>query len=310
MRHGLPTIENIPSNYQNLSFEKLLIYYGAKGLKLNLDTFKKNLSLYTEDGKYNILAQLLSDDSHIPIRVAIFSGKSKADNLYAIREFGNQCILYSLDEVLRYGDVLNIIQVDETDRIVERKETPLFENDAFREAIINAFVHNKWVSGNEPMITVFSDRIEILSRGSLAPEQTMEGFFAGESIPVNRKLSEIFLQLHISEKTGRGVPKITERYGRDAYEFRENSIVVKIPFRWINVMSDKVEESEKTFRLNRTQLRILAEIRNNPNITKTELADKLSVGKTTIDNGFSTLKKYGFVERAGSNKSGYWKVLK
>ena len=47
-------------------------------------------------------------------------------------------------------------------------------------------------SGNEPMITVFSDRIEILSRGSLAPEQTMEGFFAGESVPVNRKLSEIF----------------------------------------------------------------------------------------------------------------------
>ena len=63
----------------------------------------------------------------------------------------------------------------------------------------------------------------------------MEGFFAGESVPVNRKLSEIFLQLHISEKTGRGVPLITERYGREAYEFRENSIVVTIPFRWINI---------------------------------------------------------------------------
>ena len=120
-------MENTPSDYQELSFEKLLIYYGAKGLKLNPDTFKKNLSLYTEDGKYNILAQLLSDDSHIPIRVAIFSGKTKADNLYSVREFGNQCLLYSLDEVLRYGDVLNIIQADETDRVVERKEVPLFE---------------------------------------------------------------------------------------------------------------------------------------------------------------------------------------
>ena len=62
-----------------------MIYYGAKGLKLNPDTFKKNLSLYTEDGKYNILAQLLSDDSHIPVRVAIFSGKSKADQLYSVK---------------------------------------------------------------------------------------------------------------------------------------------------------------------------------------------------------------------------------
>lgn len=43
------------------------------------------------------------------------------------------------------------------------------------------------------------------------------------------KLSEIFLQLHISEKSGRGVPKITEMYGKDAFSFRENSIVVTNP---------------------------------------------------------------------------------
>lgn len=45
--------------------------------------------------------------------------------------------MYSLDEVLRYGDVLNIIQADEKERIVERKEVPLFENDAFRETVRN-----------------------------------------------------------------------------------------------------------------------------------------------------------------------------
>ena len=77
-----------------------------------------------------------------------------------------------------------------------------------REAIINAVLHNYWASGNEPMISVYSDKIEILSRGTLAPAQTMEGFYLGESVPVNEKLSEIFLQLHISEKSGREVPTI------------------------------------------------------------------------------------------------------
>ena len=323
LRHGFPTIENTPSEYQDLTFEKLLIYYGAKGLKLNPDTFKKNLSFYTEDGKYNILALLLSDNSHMQIRVAIFSGETKADNMYSVREFGNQCLLYSLDEVLRYGDVLNIIQADERDRVVERKDVPLFENEAFHEAVINEFVHNKWVSGNEPMITVYSDRIEILSRGSLAPEQTMEGFFAGESVPVNKKLSEILLQLHISEKTGRGVPRITQRYGREAYEFRENSIVVTIPFNWINVMGDKVsnktsnkvsnknaDETSVESGLTGTQARILTEIRNNPNITRERLMEKVKVGKTTVYTAISTLKKMGYIERAGSKKSGYWKILK
>lgn len=67
------------------------------------------------------------------------------------------------------------------------------------------------------MLSVFSNRIEILSRGTLAPAQTMESFFLGESISVNEKLSEIFLQLHISEKSGRGVPKIIEIYGKEAF---------------------------------------------------------------------------------------------
>ena len=78
------------------------------------------------------------------------------------------------------------------------------------------------------------------SRGVLAPEQTIEVFFRGESVPVNKKLSEIFLQLHISEKTGRGIPKITNIYGKNAFEFNDNSIIVKIPFNWINNMGDKV----------------------------------------------------------------------
>ena len=314
LRDGFPTIENTESEYQDLSFEKLQIYYGAKGIKLNASQFKKNLGLYTSNGKYNIMAQLLSDDSHLPVRVAIFSGTSKADNMYSVREFGHQCLLYTLDEVLRYGDVLNIIQADERDRIVERKEVPLFDNDAFREAIINAFLHNKWVDGNEPMITVYSDRIEILSRGTLPKEQTIEGFFSGESIPVNKKLSEIFLQLHISEKTGRGVPKITEKYGKEAFEFRENAIVVKIPFNWINVMGDKVgnkvgDKNINSKILNETQSRILEEIRNNPNITKKKIQEKIGKGKTTVDNGITYLRENGYIERIGSNKAGYWKII-
>ena len=251
LRHGLPTIENTPSQYQDLTFEKLLIYYGAKGIRLNEETFKKNLGFYTHDGKYNILAQLLSDNSHLPLRFAIFAGKTKTSRLISVREFGFQCLLYTLEDALRYADVLNVIQADERNRIVERKEVALFENDAFREAMINAFVHNKWVEGNDPMISVFCDRIEILSRGSIPAGQTLEGFFAGESVPVNQKLSEIFLQLHISEKTGRGVPIVVEKYGKSAYEFRENVILVTIPFRWVRVLdSENAPDEVKKYIIN------------------------------------------------------------
>lgn len=312
LQYGIPTIENIPSKYQDLQFKQLIGFYASRGLELNQEKYKENLGFYTEDGQYNLLAQLLSDNSHFPIRVSIFSGKSKADNMYSVREFGYRCLLISLDDVLRYGDVLNIIQSDEVHRIVERKEVPLFENVAFREAIINAFLHNRWVDGNEPMITVYSDRIEILSRGTLPPNQTIEGFYAGESIPVNEKLSEIFLQLHISEKTGRGVPRIVDKYGKDAFEFRQNTIVVNIPFNWINVMGDKTGDKvgdKKDVVFNATEEKIISFMRDNPNITKPELVKLVGLGKTSIDNYIASLKKKGALERVGSNKKGYWRVI-
>lgn len=247
LRVGLPTMCNTESEYQDLTFEKLFVYYASKGVALNKRNFKKNLGLLTENGKYNLLAQLISDDSHIPIRFAIFNGTDKASTMYSVREFGNTCLLFSLDKVLEYGDVLNVPQADERGRKVQRKEVPLFNEDAFREAIINAFVHNQWVTGNAPMITVFNDRIEILSRGTIPPGQTIEGFYAGESVPVNQKLSDMFLQLHISERTGRGVPKITEVYGKETYEFRENSIVVSIPFTRVNLEEMTHDEAEMTY---------------------------------------------------------------
>lgn len=305
LESGIPTIENTCSKYQDLTFSKLFGYYGSKGIILNEKTFKRNLNLLTEDGKYNILAQILSDNSRLPLRVSIFEGNNKASKLFSVRDFGFNCILYSLEELLRYGDVLNIIQTDEKDRVVERKEIPLFDNEVFREVIINAILHNKWVEENEPMITVYKDRIEILSRGYLAPTQTLNGFFKGEFIPVNSKLSEIFLQLHISEKSGRGVPKIVEKYGKEVFDFRENSIVVTLPFNWISERKDNL----KDIKLSENRKNIILEMRNNPNITKEELTKIIGISSTAIDKNISYLKTQGFITRVGSNKNGYWKVL-
>ena len=99
---GYPTITNTSSQFQDLSFEKLFMYYGSKGIELRKETFKKNLQLLTEDGKYNILAQLLSDNSHLPLRLSIFEGETKGSNLYAIKEFGFDCILYSLKNLIDF----------------------------------------------------------------------------------------------------------------------------------------------------------------------------------------------------------------
>lgn len=313
LAQGPLTMENVVAVDQEMDFGKLFTYYAGRGIELNRKTFEKNLGLLDEHGNRNLLAQVLSDDSRMPVRVSVFKGEDKSSILHSVKEFGNTCLLVTLDKVLEYGDVINIVQADERGRDVARKDVPLFDPDLFREAVVNAFVHNRWVDGNAPMITVYSDRMEILSRGTLPPNQTVEGFFLGESVPVNKRLSDIFLQLHISERSGRGVPKIVKRYGRNAYQFRKNSIVLTIPFDRIDVPGQRAESPSRIAAdegLNQTQLRVLDEMRNNPNVTHAQLMALSGKGKTTIQNAVTFLKGKGFVERVGSDKTGYWNVLK
>ena len=99
-------------------------------------------------------------------------------------------------------------------------------------------------------------------------------------------------------------------YGKDAFSFRENSIVVTIPFERINKVGNKVGKKvgdKKT--LNSRRQKIIAEMRDNPNITTAELHSILGVSETAVENNISFLRENGYIERVGSKKAGYWKVL-
>ena len=311
LMNGYPTIVNTsaPDYAQELTFEKLFLYYAAKGIELRKETFEKTLKLKTKDNKYNIMAYILSDQNNIPVRVSVFSGIDKSAPLFSVKEFGNTCIMYSMDKILEYGDAINIIQADERNRISERKDVPLFNYEAFHEAILNAFIHNKWLTLNAPQISIFTNRIEILSHGGLAIDQDESGFYSGSSLPVNEVLASIFLQLRISERSGRGVPKIVSIYGKESIKIEKNRITVTIPFNKINVNSFEIV-SDKVYHkvTNKTEDIIIAIIRDNPNITVNQLMIKTSLSEPGVKKNLKQLKEKGIIERVGSNKTGYWKI--
>ena len=119
----------------------------------------------------------------------------------------------------------------------------------------------------------------------------------------------MFLQLHISEKTGRGVPTIISKYGKRSIKISNNTIIVTIPFNRIIKVGDKVRDKVGDKSLNNSEIKVLAEIRNNPNVTKPQLEVLCNLGKTSIDNCISLLKKKKYIERVGARKNGYWKVI-
>ena len=223
--------------------------------------------------------------------------------------------MYSMDKILEYGDAIDIIQADERNRISERRDVPLFDYEAFHEAILNAFIHNKWLTLNGPQISIFSDRMEILSHGGLALDQDEEGFYSGASIPVNEVLASIFLQLRLSERSGRGVPKIVSKYGRDSIKIEKNRVIVTIPFNKIDAIQDDesnivqtIDEKKAINSLNSSQKSIVRYMRDNPNVTIRRLIKITHLSESGISKNIRILKELGIIERVGSDRKGYWKV--
>ena len=315
LHNGLPTIINTASRNQNLTFTELKSYYVAKDAFINLKEFEENLSLYVPGTKkYNELAFILSNENDITCRVSIFSGKRKSDAQYALNDFGKKCILITIDQIMTYIESFNITKLDETNRVLERSDIKLFDTDCLREALLNAFIHNDWVDLNAPMISIFEDRIEILSYGGLPNKQTKLGFLAGKSKPSCNELAEIFLQLKISERSGRGVTKIYDKYGDGVFDINDDFIKVTIPFSFERKFGQDHENdakskiTKKNAKADNVKLIIIKEMKNNPSITTRDLMGITKLGKTSIQKYIKELTENNLIERLGSKKGGTWKV--
>lgn len=66
-------------------------------------------------------------------------------------------------------------------------------------------------------------------------------------------------------------------------------------------LSDELTDNEK---------RILLELINNPSIPYDTLVVELGISRRTVSRIFASLVEKGFIERIGTNKKGYWKIIK
>lgn len=62
--------------------------------------------------------------------------------------------------------------------------------------------------------------------------------------------------------------------------------------------------------LTKIEKQILNIILENPQITQVNIAKILKITPKTVQRGIATLKREEIIERIGSNKKGYWKVIK
>ncbi len=212
------TIGLMRSSQQALTFQQLKIFYQESGFDLN-ENFAQTLELLNPDNFYNYAAYLLSDSNGISIKVAKYSGTDRVD-LIENNEYGYCCLLKATQRVLDKMDIENrtFTKITAKSRLQKR----MIDENALREAVINAIIHNDYSYESPPKFEFFSDRIEITSVGSLPTGISVNDFFSGMSIPRNKELMRVFKDMKLVEHLGSGIPRILKSYDRSCFEFGDN----------------------------------------------------------------------------------------
>ena len=290
---------------QNLTFKTLFALLSGVG-KHPSDTeeFYGNYGLLTRDGKFNINAYLLSDNNDISMKVVVFEGKDKSV-MSRRTEYGSKCLLLSLDEIAEFFSSMNVTRVDV--KGTKRKENALFDYPSFREAWINACLHNDWNNAIAPSVYVFDDRIEVVSYGGIPYTLTKEGFFNGTSVPVNKSLLFVFIAAGYAEQSGHGVPTIVDRYGRGVFSFEDGMVKVTIPLEFErNEVQERKNAERQRKGLTRNQKKIYDILFEDGKKSLQEVADESGLSLAGVKKICLKLQEYGILERSGSKKDGVW----
>ena len=253
--------EELPCKDQELSFE---ILHRKLKETVRIENFDKDtlktLNLYDDVNGFNNAAGLLADKNHFPgIDIVKFG-----ENISIIQKrstFENISVLEVYEKAI---DVFRDYYQYEVIQGADRKKMERIPEAAFREAIANALIHRVWDVNSQIRVSMFDDRIEIVSPGGLPSGITEEEYLSGKlSVLRNRNLANVFYRLGFVEIFGTGITRIKQLYAESLvkpdFEVSENAIEIVLPIFEKN--ADLTEDEIVIYKLlSKTMLKPISEV--------------------------------------------------
>ena len=292
--------EELPSHDQNLEFsyleQELISKTGIK--KLSKDILK-TLNLYSDKNGYNIAAAIVSDKNDLPgidiakfgETISIFQKRKTLEHQSIIRSF--------YEAVEMYKDYYQYEKVEG----FERKLFGTIPEEAFREALANAIIHRVWDINSHIRVSMFDDRVEIVSVGGLPNAVTVESYLSGDlSVLRNPILANVFHRLNLIEKFGTGIRRIKEAYSdsqtKPSFEVTENIIKVTLP-----LLSEKMD-------LTQDELAVYSVLSKNNNKPVSEIMASPSIGfgKSKVTEILKRLASKKLVDIEGTGRGTKYRI--
>ncbi|MDR1370969.1 MAG: putative DNA binding domain-containing protein [Dysgonamonadaceae bacterium] len=115
-----------------------------------------------------------------------------------------------IEQARKAIELLNTQAYTAFDKTSDKPNQVKYPRRALQEALINAIVHRDYEIPEPTRITVFSDRIEIKSPGSLHWGIDKDKFLAGKASPKwrNQSFAYLFNKLQLAQSEGQGIPTI------------------------------------------------------------------------------------------------------
>ena len=186
--------------------------------------------------------------------------------------------------------------------------------NGYREAVINAIIHNDYTTELVPKFEIFADRLEMTSAGHIHPGEERDDFFAGYSIPRNKALMRVFKDLDMVEYLGSGMPRILKAYSKDAYIFSSRFIRTVFLIDQVALTMEregygKKSESRLGEKLGENERTVFLLLAQNRKTSIASIAAVTDLSTTGVEKIIYRLKDKGLLKRIGPAKGGYWEVL-
>jgi len=289
--------EELRSLNQELTFETLLKEYEEANIKLEAPQMK-SLGLVDQDDLFTNLGLLLSDQCQHSIKAAVFEGATKT--VFKDRYEFVGSVMKQMREVYSFVDRYNRTQsiVVGLDRIDVRE----YPEQAVREALLNSIVHKDYAYGSSTLVSVFDDRLEILTVGGLVKGLTKDDIMIGTSILRNKNLANVFYRLKWVEAYGTGILKIIESYDqydvKPLIEITDNAFKITLP-----AIRLKKQAEKNVIQLNASEETILEMFEQKDLITRKEVEVELTISQPMAVKLLKGLLEKNMIEKVGSGKN-------